>query len=174
MKYYGKITDDKDLVTKEYVDSAISGISIPAQINKVYTAKCTTAAGTTAKLATLDDSEGFSLVAGVRVAVTFTYGNSATTPTLNVNSSGAKTIAIPNSVSGFTTGNGTTYNTWGAYETLVFTYNGTYWIHEPSGRLGYLAYNGVANAVTKSSTSTVATSNVKMGVDSSGPYIEYN
>ena len=57
---------------------------------RIFRATCSTAAATTAKVATLDDSTNFSLAAGVKVAVTFTYGNSATTPTLNVNSSGAK------------------------------------------------------------------------------------
>ena len=111
---------------------------------KIYTASCSTAAATAAKVATLDDSTGFSLTAGVMVAVRFTYGNSATTPTLRVDGSTtgtAKTIAIPSSVTDFTTGNGTTYNTWGARETILFTYTGTYWVHLPSGYLGYLAYN---------------------------------
>ena len=111
---------------------------------KIYTAACSTAAATAAKVATLDDSTGFSLTAGVVVAVRFTYGNSATTPTLRVDGSTtgtAKTIAIPSSTTAYTTGNGTTYNTWGARETILFTYTGTYWVHLPSGYLGYLAYN---------------------------------
>ena len=110
---------------------------------KLYTASCTTAASTAAKVATLDDDTDFSLTAGVMVAVRFTYGNSATTPTLRVDGSTtgtAKTIAIPSSVTAFTTGNGTTYNSWGARETILFTYTGTYWTHLPSGYLGYLAY----------------------------------
>ena len=110
---------------------------------KIYTAACSTAAGTAAKVATLDDATGFSLTAGVTVAVRFTYGNSATTPTLRVDGSTtgtAATIAIPSSVTAFTSGNGTTYNTWGARETILFTYTGTYWVHLPSGYLGYLAY----------------------------------
>lgn len=108
---------------------------------RIFRATCSTAAATTAKVATLDDSTNFSLTAGVKVAVTFTYGNSATTPTLNVNSSGAKTIAIPSSETAYTTGNGTTYNTWGAYETVLFTYTGTYWINEGSGLSVYKAYS---------------------------------
>ena len=125
---------------------------------KIYTATCSTAASTTAKVATLDDDTGFSLTAGVVVAVRFQYGNSATTPTLrvdgtNVGTGTAKTIAIPSSTTAYTTGNGTTYNTWGAYETILFTYTGTYWTHIPSGYLGYLAYNlanGKQAAITAS------------------------
>lgn len=107
---------------------------------RIFRATCSTAAGTTAKVATLQTSDrNFSLATGVRVAVTFTYGNSATTPTLNVNSTGAKTIATPTAVATLTTGNGTTYNTWGPYETIIFTYNGTYWVKSGSS-LG--AYTG--------------------------------
>lgn len=122
---------------------------------KIYTATCSTGASTAAKVATLDDSTGFSLAAGVKVAVTFTYGNSATTPTLNVNSSGAKTIAIPSSATAYTTGNGSTYNTWGAYETVLFTYTGTYWAHDTSGYLGYLAYNTASGKQTKITASGI-------------------
>ena len=127
--------------------------SILAARTKIYTGSCSTAAGTAAKTATLDNSTGFSLTAGVMVVVRFTYGNSATTPTLNVNSTGAKTIAISSSATAYTTGNGTTYNTWGAYESILFTYTGTYWTHIPSGYLGYLAYklaNGKQASITAS------------------------
>ena len=125
---------------------------------KIFTASCSTAASTTAKVATLDDDTGFALDAGVVVAVRFQYGNSATTPTLridgsNVGTGTAKTIAIPSSVTAYTTGNGTTYNTWGARETILFTYTGTYWTHLPSGYLGYLAYelaNGKQANITAS------------------------
>ena len=160
-------TNNMDVATKQYVDNAIP--TVPAQVSKLYTATCPTAAATTAKVATLDDSTGFSLAAGVRVAVTFTYGNTATTPTLNVSSSGAKTIAIPSSATAFTTGSGTTYNTWGAYETVIFTYTGTYWTHDTSGRLGYLAYNGLgskANTASPTFTGTPAAPTATAGTNS--------
>lgn len=144
----GTVYDIKDATAR----TSISELDIPAQISKLYTGTCSTAAGTTAKVVTLDDSTDFSLKAGVRVAVTFQYGNSATTPTLNVNSTGAKTIAIPSSATAYSTGNGTTYNTWGAYETVLFTYTGTYWTHTTTGRLGYLAYNGLSSRVPTSRT----------------------
>ena len=110
---------------------------------RIFRATCSTAAATAAKVATLEDDTGFSLTAGVKVAVTFTYGNSATTPTLRVDGTStgtAASVAYPSSTTAYGTGNGTTYNTWGAYETMLFTYTGTYWVHLPSGYLGYLAY----------------------------------
>jgi len=131
VNYIDQITDTAG--TTHYIAEGVD--------TRIFTAKCTTAAATADKVATLDDDTGFSLTAGVKVAVTFTYGNSATTPTLNVNSSGAKTIVIPSSETVYITGNGITYNTWGAYETVLFTYTGTYWVNEGSGLSIYKAYS---------------------------------
>lgn len=139
--------------TNEIIDALPTDISNLA----IYTGLCTTAASTAAKVVTLDDTTGFSLTAGVRVAVTFQYGNSATTPTLNVNNSGAKNIVIPLSATAFTSGSGTTYNTWGPYETIIFTYTGSSWCHTPSGRLGYLAYNGLSNKANTASPTFTGT-----------------
>lgn len=52
-------------------------------------AECSTAAGTAAKVAT---ATNFALEAGARIAVKFTNANTAGTPTLNINGSGAKNI----------------------------------------------------------------------------------
>ena len=137
---------------------------------KIYTASCSTAAGTAAKVATLDDSSGFSLTAGVTVAVKFTYGNSATTPTLRVDGSTtgtAKTIAFSTAYNSRSTGNGSTYNTWGPYETVTFTYDGTYWVNTGSALGIYNAYNKANSIVVPSAadaaplmdgTATVGTS----------------
>lgn len=50
---------------------------------------CDTAAGTAAKTVTITN---FNLETGAQITVKFTNGNTASTPTLNVNSSGAKAI----------------------------------------------------------------------------------
>lgn len=52
---------------------------------------CGTAAATAAKTASVTNGT-FSLEAGARVTVKFTYANTAASPTLNVNSTGAKNI----------------------------------------------------------------------------------
>lgn len=52
---------------------------------------CSTTGSTAAKTVTVANS-GFVLEAGARVSVKFTYSNSASSPTLNVNSKGAKNI----------------------------------------------------------------------------------
>ena len=60
-----------------------------ATVNRFGT--CSTAAGTAAKTVSVT-SGTFNLEAGARVTVKFTYANTASTPTLNVNSKGAKNI----------------------------------------------------------------------------------
>jgi len=109
---------------------------------RIFRATCSTAAATAAKVATLDTSNrNFSLTTGVRVAVTFTYGNSADTPTLRVDGSTtgtAKTIGTPTASATIAIGGGTSYNTWGPYETVIFTYDGTYWVKSGTG---YATYN---------------------------------
>ena len=51
-------------------------------------------------------------------------------------------LSSSNSSSSYMTGNGTTYNTWGRYETIIFTFtgvnNGGYWTHTPTGYQTYL------------------------------------
>lgn len=85
---------------------------------------CSTAAATAAKEVTVPN---FSLEAGAVVIVKFTYANSASSPTLNVNSTGAKpmyrygTTAMSTSAS--TTG-------WSAGAVQMFTYDGTGWVRD--------------------------------------------
>lgn len=133
VNYINAINDTSSTPVPYYLNESVD--------TRIFRATCPTAASTAAKVATLEDATNYSLAAGVRVAVTFTYGNSAGTPTLNVNSGGAKTIVTPTSESALTSGQGTTYNTWGAYETVIFTYNGTYWVKGGTGYAGYNAYN---------------------------------
>ena len=133
-----------------------------SESTRIYRATCSTAASTAAKVATLGVSnKNFSLTAGVRVAVTFTYGNSAATPTLRVDGSTtgtAKTIAFPTSYNGRTTGNGASYNSWGPYETVIFTYDGTYWINSGSGLSIYTAVSKSIPTDADSSTTGITAS----------------
>lgn len=80
---------------------------------------CGTSASTAAKVVSCDN---FSLETGAIVAVLFTTANTAATPTLNVNSTGAKTIYVGNGTINSTT------NTlkWSANTLLYFMYDGTY------------------------------------------------
>ena len=67
----------------------IDGISFNGSADITHYTTCGTAAGTAAKTA---DMTGFSLDAGSIINVKFTNTNTANSPTLNVNSTGAKNI----------------------------------------------------------------------------------
>lgn len=85
--------------------------------SREWYATSSTAAATAAKTATCS---GFVLEAGAAVNVRFSYENTAASPTLNVNSTGAKAIYANNST--------TAANCkWMAGETVHFVYDGTYW-----------------------------------------------
>ena len=90
------------------------GMSLKGDAARYSYSTCSTAASTVAKVASCT---GFVLVAGSEITVKFTNGNTATNPTLNVNSTGAKSIyyrgaAIPST---HIVANGT----------YTFRYNGT-------------------------------------------------
>ena len=86
-------------------------------------ATCSTAAGTQAKAATIVPSDtGWDLYTGATITVRFTADNTHATPTLNVNSTGAKSIRDH-------TGAALTEEAykWKAGDALAFTYDGAYW-----------------------------------------------
>ena len=90
---------------------------------------CTTAASTAAKAANLQGSSsntfnGGTIPTGITIYVKFTYSNTASNPTLNVNNSGAKYIKRYG-----TTAVGTSVSTsWRAGAIVAFTYDGTNWV----------------------------------------------
>lgn len=84
------------------------------------TLTCSTAAGTAAKVVTCT---GFQLTTGAAVTVRFTSGNSAASPSLNVNGTGAKGIRVYRGTSLVTP-----FASWNANVTVELTYNGTYWV----------------------------------------------
>ena len=88
---------------------------------------CSTAAATAAKVVTLADFD--TLLTGVTIHVKFTYGNTAASPTLNVNSTGAKNIYAYG-----TTAPGTTAAaSWAANSVVSLTYDGTAWRMNDAG-----------------------------------------
>ena len=97
---------------------------------------CSTAAGTKAKVVTCSNFD--TLITGVTIHVKFSNDNTADSPTLNVNSTGAKAIyKSGNNVKGSNPG-------WMANEVVSFTYDGTRWIMNDvlsSGRLHTQGYN---------------------------------
>ena len=84
-------------------------------------ATCSTAADTAAKIATISGNTNWALAAGSMVSIYFSATNSASNPTLNVNSTGAKNIYF--GASQITTGN-LSYAGY-ANRVLTFMYDGT-------------------------------------------------
>lgn len=135
----GTVASANTLSTSHTID----GVSFDGSADIVHYGTCDTAAATAAKVVALD---GFVLTVGARIAVRFTYTNTASSPTLNVNGTGA--IAI--------TKYGTTaLSTYMWYPNAVveFVYDGTDWIML-GGTLATTSYYGI----TKLSTSVTSTS----------------
>lgn len=113
----------------------------PTIPTKTFYGTCSTAAGTAAKAVTCSEFAATDLVAGTRIVVYFTNGNSYNgTATLNINSTGAKDIYY----------NGTTVNArymWVSGESVDFVYNGTQWAMVDGG-LATTTYYGVTKLYT--------------------------
>lgn len=110
----GTSYDFKDEVSGYIKDTGVYGI---------YYGTCATAAATAAKVAALDNSDGFSLTKGVTVAIKFTHYNKIANPTLNVDGSGAKSIKRY----GTTAPSTSATSSWNDNSVLILVYDGTYW-----------------------------------------------
>lgn len=112
---------------------------------EVVYAHSTTSPTAAAKNATID-SGALEMTEGAVVSVTFTYANTAASPTLNVGGTGARPIMT----------NGTPYAYWAAGATALFVYDGTYWqvastpvyastvtVGNPAGMHTYIDQGGV-------------------------------
>lgn len=117
-----------------------------------YHGTCATAAATAAKVVTCS---GFTRVTGSRIAVKFTYANTAANPTLNVNSTGAASIRI-GGVAGAS-------GDWGAGEVCLFEFDGTYWNlikTRPSTLANITGTLAIAKGGTGATTAAKALSNI--------------
>lgn len=114
-------------VLKSYFDTLydLNKADIP-----MYATSSTTAI-TVAKVATVLRGT-FSLVAGAKVTVKFTYANTATNPTLNIGSTGAKNIKYIASDGTVTTPT----SWWGAGDVVTFIYDGTQFLMQPTLSMG--------------------------------------
>lgn len=166
-----KVTTIDDSSTDDHYPSAKAVYdAIPSKIDmskRVFTGTCSTAAGTAAK--TVNVGDDFELVDGVKVRVYMNTANSNTTPTLNVNSTGAKSIviagpaatsneALSNATSGFFKRNG-----W-----FEFTYAASYgsgagrWVMDDTYSAGRLLNTFMARP--SSINSDIANGGVRYGV----------
>lgn len=128
-------------------DTRIEGTLTPDEIDypfdKPYFGTCSTAAATQIKVVSC---AGFELKTGSRIAVQFTYSNTASQPKLNVNGTGDKFICGIDGTSVIT-------GIWREKETIDFVYDGTWWI-----ALGCLYATTSEYGLTKLSSSTASTS----------------
>ena len=84
---------------------------------------CATAASIAEKVATIQDSQVYSLIIGSTVHIKMTESNTAMNPTLNVNGTGAKPIMRY----GTTAPSNSVATSWNAGSVVSFTFDGNYW-----------------------------------------------
>lgn len=90
---------------------------------KIFYGTCSTAAATAAKEVVCSSFTASDLVAGTVLYVDFTYANGKANPTLNVNSTGTKTIYRY----GTTAPSTSAASSWNAGAIVCFIYDGSYW-----------------------------------------------
>lgn len=119
---------------------------------KMYYGTCTTAAATAAKVVTVSADQKFELKVGALVMVKFSASNSASNVTINVNSTGAKSIYYSNAVY---TGTSTTVCGY-ANTHFIYMYDGTNWVWVGHGSDSNTTYSAMSVAEGKTATATNA------------------
>lgn len=122
---------------------------------KSFYGTCSTEAGTSAKVVTLSDTNGWELRAGTIVGVKFSNSNTASNVTLNVNSSGAKSIY-------YNTGTytGTSNAVCGvANRTNFYMYNGSQWVFLNNGLVETDTFTSARSDTAGGTSAKVATCN---------------
>lgn len=123
---------------------------ISASIPQTWYGTSSTASGTAAKVVTCAD---YKLVKGSIIGVLFTAENTAATPTLNVNTTGAKSIYIGNTAPNALTN----VLKWSANTMLYFMYDGTYYRYITSVAAAGVAQPRGANTWYGTSSTAAAT-----------------
>lgn len=116
---------DKEVLSATKLKTArnIDGVSFNGTANIHHFGTCSTAAQTTAKTVTLDDSMTFTLEKGASVFVKFTNSNRASSPKLSVNGTTSKPIMRYGSQPALTT----TETSWQAGSVVHLVYDGSAW-----------------------------------------------
>lgn len=99
---------------------------------KMLYSTSSTVAATVAKVATISPTTSFSLYTGATVSVYFANANTAASPTLNVNSTGAKPIYVYGAAI-------TSVYYWTAKSTVQFTYDGSHWVMNDNSAMSTIA-----------------------------------
>jgi hypothetical protein len=159
----GKVSEyDNTFEVSEDWDVRVYGMLLAAYIaqnsGQLYFGTCSTSSSTVAKVVSCS---GFTLKKGAAILVKFTYTNTASSPTLNVNSTGAATITtFGSSVVG-------SYY-WKPNQTVLFVYDGTYWVAVTLSvaTTTYYGITKLSSSVTSTSTDLAATASaVKTAYD---------
>lgn len=117
-----RLVDDTDTTFRPY---AMTNKELTDNLNTThgnYYGTCATSSSTSAKVITVN--EDFKLAVGTTVTVKFSYTNTASNPTINVNGTGAKSVWYSASV--VTTASLSTVGTANRY--IKYMYDGTYWV----------------------------------------------
>ncbi len=125
---------------------------------------CPTAAATAAKVVTIADT-AWELRVGSIIGVKFTNTNSATSVTLNVNSTGAKNIYYNNAAYAEKSSSICGY----ANRTIYYMYDGTYWVWMNMGTL-----DGNSNTVPAVQCETAAGTAAKVGICTNHTLLHYS
>lgn len=143
----------------------IGSSGTPVLVGSTLYGTCTSTAATAAKVATVSGLD--TLFTGLTVAIKFSNSNTAANPTLNVSSTGVKSIRTNSS-----TAVGTTVNSsWSAGAVVLLTYDGTYWIMDGGCELSPTAYNTLNTAITNADTKAgKAVTNVAPAYSTSATY----
>lgn len=127
----------------------------------VWYATCSAAAGTAAKVVATDTGD-FTLSTGNMLRVVFTNGNTASSPTLKVDS-----VATSPAIRVVTGTSGAQYQ-WQAGETVDFVYNGTYFlmVNRATATTTYYGPTKLSSSTSSTSTTLAATASaVKSAYD---------
>lgn len=121
---------------------------------------CETAAGTAAKVVACD---GFELGKGAIIGILFTTANTAATPTLNINSTGAIAIRVGNTAPSSTTN----VLKWSANAMLFFMYDGDYYRYigmqqVASNTQGGNTWYGTSSTAASTAAKTSSITNFKL------------
>lgn len=140
-----KIGGDTAITGDVFINGTLTPGNIDYEFEKPYFGTCATDAETADKVV---ECSGFVLRKGALIAVQFTNANTGSSPSMNVNGTGAKAICGIN-------GTYVSANMWVANQVVHFVYNGTWWI-----ALNCLPANTSRYGITKLSSSVTSTSTV--------------
>ena len=146
--------------TKLNTARIIDGMPFDGSANIVHFGVCETAADVAAKVVSLP---GFVLAEGARIIVYFLNGHAKSSPSLNVNNTGAKPISC-------VVGAYAPLNQWEAKQAVEFIYYSNHWIMlTANARRLYTARTIRTNLTSTSSASFDGTANITPGVTGTLP-----